>query len=336
MIRVQAPSRLHFGLLSLPGTADADWPDLEGAAHMPARHFGGVGMMVDRPGVDLTITPAATWSAEGPGSERALRFARQYCESTSATHAFRLRIDRCAPQHVGLGTGTQLALAVARGMAVALGDGDVTPVQLAPRVGRGLRSALGIHGFAAGGLLVEGGKGPNTDVSPLLCRLPFPDDWPILLILPAGLQGTHGNEEIEAFTRVSVGEQGLRQTDALCRLVLLGLLPALVERDFNGFGEALYDFNRRVGEMFRAWQGDVYAHPRVAHIVQAVRQCGAKGVGQSSWGPSVFAVMQSRQDADQVVARLCHNNVVRSEEFTIAAGDNVGARVVESPSGRRD
>jgi predicted sugar kinase len=92
MIRVQAPSRLHFGLLSLPGTADADWPDLEGAAHMPARHFGGVGMMVDRPGVDLTITPAATWSAEGPGSERALRFARQYCESTSATHAFRLRI----------------------------------------------------------------------------------------------------------------------------------------------------------------------------------------------------------------------------------------------------
>ena len=51
-----------------------------------------------------------------------------------------------------------------------------------------------------------------------------------------------------------------------CRLVLLGMLPALVERDFDSFGEALYDFNRRVGEMFRPWQGDLYAHPRVSAV----------------------------------------------------------------------
>src|SRR5205085_5154101 len=125
----------------------------------------------------------------------------------------------------------------------------------------------------------------------LVAHAAFPENWRVLLILPEGGVGTHGPREREAFATLAAGAQSEAQTDALCRLVLLGMLPALAERNLAAFGEALYDFNRRVGELFRPWQGDVYAHPRTAELVRVLRsERGVRGVGQSSWGPTVFAV----------------------------------------------
>ena len=107
MIRVRTPSRLHFGLLSLP-TED----------FAPARRcFGGVGLMIDNPGVDIRVEPADKFSATGPLAERALKFARTYCERTGITGAFRVYVESAAPEHMGLGTGTQLGLAVAWAIA---------------------------------------------------------------------------------------------------------------------------------------------------------------------------------------------------------------------------
>src|SRR5439155_19963339 len=143
-----------------------------------------------------------------------------------------------------------------------------------------------------GGLLVEGGKTDRDEIAPLLAHQPFPEDWHVLLILPRGLQGAHGAREQEAFARLADHASNLSRTEALCRLVLLGMLPALAEHDLPAFGEALYDFNRRVGEMFAPWQSGVYAHPQTTELIAWLRQQGVRGVGQSSWGPAVFAVEQ--------------------------------------------
>src|SRR5262245_19094518 len=70
MIRVVTPSRLHFGLLSLAAEGAA-WPDRAGRAVLPARRFGGAGLMVQRPGVALRVEDAADWAAEGPLAGRA-------------------------------------------------------------------------------------------------------------------------------------------------------------------------------------------------------------------------------------------------------------------------
>ena len=103
------------------------------------------------------------------------------------------------------------------------------------------------------------------------------------------------------------------------------MLPALAERDLDAFGEALYDFNRRVGEMFRAWQGDVYAHPRVVALVRLLRtELGVRGVGQSSWGPAVFAIIPS-EAAPMIVERLTHVHGWRESELIVTAAANSGA-----------
>jgi beta-RFAP synthase len=326
MIRVRAGARLHFGLLSLPAEGEVHWPDRHGVAALPARRFGGVGLMVEAPGVELTAAPATAWSAEGPLAERALAFARRFNEGLPAALPPRRLIVASAPvEHSGLGTGTQLGLAVARALAVAAGRDDLDAVALARRVGRGRRSALGVHGFAHGGFLVEAGKREPEDIAPLVARLPFPDSWRVVLAVLPAPEGVHGEREQQAFVRLRTRPAGFAAADSLCRLVLLGMLPALAEQDLEAFGEALYDFNARVGEMFAAAQGGTYASPAVAEVVAFLRREGVRAVGQSSWGPAVFAIVADQDWADDLAARLRRQFGLNAAEALVTRGWNHGA-----------
>jgi beta-ribofuranosylaminobenzene 5'-phosphate synthase len=313
---VTTGSRLHFGFLSLPG------PDT-GNAGASERVFGGAGLMIENPGTRVAVHRATEWSATGPLAPRALAFAR-YMDPTGN---YRIVVDRSAPEHAGLGTGTQLGLAVARAVTLLRGRRDVSPVALAQVLGRGQRSGLGIHGFEHGGLLVDGGKGPRTVVAPLVLRTDFPEDWRIVLVLPHGRQGLHGQIEAEAFASLT-RTSGANHGESMCRLVLMGLLPALRERDLQAFGQALYEFNRKTGEIFREWQAGVYASGEAGELVSFLRAQGHSGVGQSSWGPALFAVSDAEQ-AEDTCARLRRRFGFNHEEVLVTRAAKQGASVCE-------
>jgi beta-ribofuranosylaminobenzene 5'-phosphate synthase len=304
MIRLHAPSRLHFGLLSL--FRAEHWSNGLGELIVPARQFGGAGLMIEEPGIRLTAQAAADWSAEGPLAERVLGSARRFAETLppERVRPHRLIVESAAPEHAGLGTGTQLALAVAGALAAACGLADLDVIELARRVGRGRRSGVGIHGFGQGGFVVEAGRRAEGTIAPLVARLPFPEDWRLLVIFPPARAGLHGQREEETFASLGQGRLALDTTEALCRLVLLGMLPALRERDLDAFGEALFDFNLRSGQMFAAIQGGPYACSAVAELVAFVRRQGIRGVGQSSWGPAVFAVTADAGEAAYLAKRI--------------------------------
>jgi len=331
MIRVTAASRLHFGLFALPARGVTHWPNAEGQPTIPARHFGGVGLMVDQPGVQVAVYPAKEWTASGPSAERALDFAKRFISGRSTREdqrAFRVTIERCAREHVGLGTGTQLALAVARGLSQSIGDARANVHSLARDVGRGLRSSLGIHGFERGGLLVEGGKTAEDELAPLIVRQAFPEEWQVLLIVPRGQQGTHGIDERDAFANLAQRDCDFRRTETLCRLALLGMLPALADHDLPAFGEALYEFNRCAGEWFFPWQGGVYGNSMIEERIAWLRGHGIRGVGQSSWGPTIFAVERS-DVLQQVRQRLLDRGELREDEHIFCRAVNHGAERVE-------
>jgi beta-RFAP synthase len=313
MLRVQTASRLHFGFLSLPGAGEA------------GRRFGGVGLMVERPGLRLSAAPAAEWSAEGPLAGRALTFASSFARSGGGLSPQRLVVEQAAPEHAGLGTGTQLGLAVGRLLASAWGI-DLSAAELARRVGRGRRSALGVYGFEQGGFLVESGKRGDEGLSPLAIRVPFPEEWRVVLAIPGQAPGLHGPDEQGAFRQLAESAAVL-PTDALCRLVLLGMLPSLAEGDVRAFGEALFEFNARVGEAFARVQGGPYAGPRVAELVAFLRGQGARGVGQSSWGPTVFAVVGDEGQAADLAARVRRQFGLGADEAFVTRACNHGAVV---------
>ncbi|MCZ2340279.1 MAG: hypothetical protein LC104_00610 [Bacteroidales bacterium] len=295
MIRVSAPSRLHFGLLN--------------TGHLTGvPRFGGCGLMIEAPGVSVGVEPAPQWSATGPNAERALALAQRV---TTVCH--RVVVERCPPEHVGLGVGTSLGLSVARALRP-----DAPIEELARLTGRGLRSGVGLYGFAHGGIICDAGRDSTAELPRCGDRLAFPPDWRIVLIRPPVQPAWFGAAERQAFAESGVADpwrlyQQLRDALAQIRAALEG------DADFPAFAEAVFTFNREGGRWFESAQGGVYAAPAIAAIIDRVRQLGFVGVGQSSWGPTVFACTADAEQAEFLARHLQKDSSELSIATTAAA-----------------
>src|SRR5205814_6753388 len=105
------------------------------------------------------------------------------------------------------------------------------------------------------------------------------------------------------------------------------LLPALVGKDVHLFGRTLYEFNQMVAATFAPLQGGVYAHPRIAELVDFLRSKGVQGVGQSSWGPAVFALAANERRAITLAARIQEQLGIAPADVIVAKPLNRGAEV---------
>jgi len=285
---VEAPARLHFGVLDLSGRL--------------GRHFGGLGAAIPCPSLLLEVVPAAKLSAKGPDAERALEFARRFLAFHRRPEAGGLVIHRAIPSHAGLGSGTQLGLAVARGLAEVHGL-PTDPVELARAVARGKRSAIGTWTFALGGFIVEGGRRVGAvGIAPLLARFAVPSTWRCVVAVPPGPRGLSGEAETAAFEQLPTPAD--REVERVSHLVLMQLLPALVEADLASFGEALSAVQRITGAWFSEQQGGIFAPGPTEELVAEMVAWGAAGVGQSSWGPAVYGLVDSGDSARELAQRV--------------------------------
>jgi beta-RFAP synthase len=285
---VEAPARLHFGVLDLRG-------DL-------GRRFGGIGAAVPAPSLLLEARPAPSLTAEGPDAARVLEFAHRFAAHHTVELRVGFRVHHAIPSHAGLGSGTQLALAVARAAAELTGlPTEVTA--LARAVDRGVRSGVGTWTFAHGGFVLEGGRADHADgVAPLLAHLAFPAAWRCIVAVPQGKPGLAGDQEAAAFARLPAPDA--REVEQVAHLVLMQLLPALAEGDLMGFGTALGEVQRITGGWFAPAQGGVFAPGATRELVERLREWGAVGVGQSSWGPAVYGIVGDAAAARALAGRV--------------------------------
>ncbi len=309
-----------------PGAAAPSASGTEAGARA-ARQFGGVGVMLDGPCVELKIESAAELSAEGPHAERALDVvndAMSAWDQPQPAHC-RITISAAPPAHVGLGTGTQLALAVAAGLRAHLQLPPLEAPQLAASVGRASRSSVGTHGFFHGGLIVEAGKSAGDQLGPLVCRVPVPDDWRFALLSPREGVGLSGGGEEKAFALLPAVDPTV--SAQLAAEVMFHLAPAAQNADVAAFGESVFRFGRLAGECFAAVQGGAFASSQIADLVDTLRGWGVCGVGQSSWGPTVFAVLPSDEAASDLLARLRQSGKDESYDIRISRPWNKPAEV---------
>jgi beta-ribofuranosylaminobenzene 5'-phosphate synthase len=275
--------------------------DLSGSL---GRRFGGIGAAVPEPSLlvsaaiapTLSVHTARTLSAESDAVEDARRATHAAAERMLVSfsgpggirHGARVTLHRLIPAHHGLGSGTQLALATARAIA-ELYDWPREASGLAQIVGRAKRSAIGTHVFELGGFVLEGGRDERHErPAPLLARLAIPAAWRCVLTLPTGQSGMSGETEIEAFATLPTPP--VAEAERVAHRVLLALLPALVEDDCAAFGAALTEIQRVNGRWFASKQGGYFAPGPSAELVERLLGWGASGVGQSSWGPAVYAI----------------------------------------------
>ena len=295
---VETSARLHFGLLDLRGTL--------------GRVFGGIGAAAPAPTLLVsahladTIEVAAGDDANAD-ADRAAEFARRFLThhgaKTVSIRGARLRVHRTLPPHVGLGSGTQLALAVARALAELYDIGADAP-GLARAMGRARRSAVGTWTFAGGGLVLEGGRRPDGEcVAPLLARLHFPPAWRCVVAVPSSpATGMNGSAEAEAFAQLPSPHE--RDAEQVAHRVLMALLPALADADLATFGAALTAIQAMNGRWFAPVQGGTFTRGPSEELVRRMTEWGAAGVGQSSWGPTVYGIVDGEDAGLRLADRV--------------------------------
>ncbi|MFP6588767.1 MAG: hypothetical protein VB814_14040, partial [Pirellulaceae bacterium] len=187
------------------------------------------------------------------------------------------------------------------------------------------RSAVGTYGFEFGGLIVERGRLPSERISPLECRLDFPDAWRIMLIRPENEQGLSGDQETRAFGDIPPVSQ--RTTDQLITELESGLLPGITAADFMMAADAIENYGRIAGGCFSSIQGGPYNGRLLNRRVEWLKDLGAHGIGQSSWGPTLFCIFETEADAERFKDSMGSDDSGQTLRVEIVRADNQGADI---------
>lgn len=321
-VTVIAPARLHMGFIDLSGSL--------------GRHFGSIGMALNEIHTRITLSSAAQCRVSGPDAERALRCTQKLCAALRVSDKLRIDIESAIPEHIGLGSGTQMSLAIGMGLNALYGMGlSVRDIAFATE--RGMRSGIGIGVFEQGGLVVDGGRGEQTVTPPLIARMAIPDDWRFILVFDARGQGLHGEQELRAFD--ALPPFPAQEAARLCYLLLMQGLPALAEHAIAPFGAVITQLQQSVGEHFARAQGGVFTSSEVAEAINWLAGQGAVALGQTSWGPTGFCALESVERAESLqkraAARFAHYTNL---SFMTVSARNSGGEVLiqEQYSGHKE
>ncbi|RWE54841.1 beta-ribofuranosylaminobenzene 5'-phosphate synthase family protein [Mesorhizobium sp.] len=308
-VTIRVPARLHLGFLDLNGDT--------------GRRFGSVGLPLSEPETVVTLSRSSETIVESTESRRAGEHLSTLCSHLGIRGQHGLVVEQSIPSHAGLGSGTQIALAVASALRTLHNlpldiGGDATLLE------RGGRSGIGIASFERGGVIVDAGKDDSGRPPPVVARLPFPEEWRVIMILDHGGHGLHGDAEIAAFR--SLPPFPASGSGEICRRVLMGIMPALIEHDLPAFGAAVAAIQMLIGTHFAPAQGGVFTSKRVERVAHGLNEAGAVGIGQSSWGPTGFAFAPS-QDAAVSYVSAVQQTVEDGIEIRIVKGRNSGAKI---------
>lgn len=262
----------------------------------------------------------------GSEGERVKRFLEALAAHFGRRPNYRATVERAIPSHIGFGSGTQLALATGAAFC-ALEKLPVSTREIAKLLDRGNRSGIGVGVFDAGGVVLDGGRGPDGSLPPVIARLPFPPEWRVLLIFDTSMTGRSGQDEMSAFQALPPAPANLAAD--MCRLMLMQAMPALAEKNIVDFGGAVAELQRQMGDYFAPYQnGERFTSPSVAKTLAWLEALGVNGVGQTSWGPTGFALLASSEHA-QTVLEAAKRRWAGEENlrFLICTGRNTGAKI---------
>ena len=275
-VTVNTTARLHMGFYDL----------------FHENRFGSLGLSLDSPATQISIKKSESTLIVANGCENAAKIVEKFVKELNLKDNFTLNIDQAMPTHVGFGSGTQMALAIGAGLN-QLFNLNLNVPQIAAMANRGARSGIGIAAFMQGGLVVDAGK-VEGKLPEIALRQAFPQNWCVLLIGDSAHLGVHDEAELQAFETLKPAQISLKN------MVFNYMIPALQRADLLAFGAYMMDLQAYNGNYFAPIQGGHYASQDVADVLAWLQQNGAPCVGQSSWGPTGFAIVDRLQLAESL------------------------------------
>ncbi len=287
MLKITTPSRLHMTLIDMNASR--------------GRVDGSIGLTLDKPVISITAERADVIEVTG-SSEHAQRMKNSAAALLPPGEGICINIEKDYPSHIGMGSGTQAALAA--GMAVnRLYDLGLNVYEIAVKVGRGGTSGIGVAAFGKGGFILDGGHkfskkkaflpsaASRLPPAPVLLRKDFPD-WPVMVAIPEQ-KGASMKKEVDIFqTECPVP---LREVEQLSHVILMQLLPALFEEDMTAFGSSINAI-QELGFKKR----EVGFQPVSKVLMKILMEEGAYGAGMSSFGPTVYAFGEDAEELRKI------------------------------------
>lgn len=321
-VGVRAPGRLHLGFIDPSGSL--------------GRRFGSIGLVIDGFETELELVPAErdVLQADTPAAEAELERAAQHLcvlrERSGRREPLSLRLRRVLPPHAGFGSGTQLALAVGRAFARCHGL-ELDTATIAQWLGRGVRSGIGIAGFDAGGLLLDGGPGRDGRPARLLSRIELPAAWRVIVVLDSSMRGLSGEQERAAIAQLPPLPQAAAAD--ICHQLLMRVLPGAAGDEFEAFAPGLNRVQQLLGDHFAPAQaGSAWTSDSVGRLMRFWGEHAgeAAALGQSSWGPTGFAIVPSAAAAEGLIdAARSAGTLDGALELRVVTARNRGALVTE-------
>ncbi len=301
-IKIDAGSRIHLGFIDPLGISGRRW--------------GSVGLYLDQPKLSIIIERSDNLTIHGP---RWLRDIASRVSEKLEVNGLKIVCEEYIPRHIGLGSGTQTILSI--GLAASRLYGlDYTLEEIVEIFNRCKTSGTGYWLFQKGGLVIDGGRTSSTKIPPLLFRYDFPSEWKILLAIPTveGL-GLHSQVEEESFNKLNAAS--LKDSSSI---ILMKLLPSIIEKDFSKFSEAVEELDNLTSCFFKDIQSGSY-HPLSKKIVELMKNLGVQGIGQSSWGPTIYGFVR-KDEVEYMARRLKPVDIFR---YLFTDARNYGAQVIE-------
>ena len=291
MLEIITPSRLHLTLIDMNASI--------------GRVDGSIGLTLDNPVIKIKVRKSDIVEITGK-SEHIERMRNSAKALLPEGEGIQISVEKDYPSHIGLGSGTQAALAA--GMAVnELYDLGLSVNEIALKAGRGGTSGIGVAAFGNGGFILDGGHkfsekkaflpsaASKLPPAPVLLRKEFPD-WDIVVAVPAQ-KGASQKSEVHIFQKEC--PVPLHEVEKLSHVILMQLLPALFENNIVTFGKSI-DAIQELGFKKR----EVELQPVSSDLMQALRDGGAYGAGMSSFGPTVYAFGEDTENLKKIARQL--------------------------------
>ncbi len=276
-VTIKAPSRLHLGMIDLNGEL--------------GRIYGSIGVALNNPSILVEARTSDKLEIKGKDTERVRQLVERFPQSYNVDTNVEINVKEIIPEHIGLGSGTQLSLAIASCLS-NLNKLNIGVRDLAKTMNRGIMSGIGIEAFRKGGFIIDSGRSVNgnEDLPFVTYRHNFPENWTFILTVPSIRRGFSGKDEELAFKKVIPSSPKI--AGDICRLLQMKMLPSLIERDIETFGQALMDVDRKVGLYFKEVQHGIYKEKIIKSLIDCMLDSGSHGAGQSSWGPAVYGIVE--------------------------------------------
>ncbi|WNY26252.1 beta-ribofuranosylaminobenzene 5'-phosphate synthase [Methanolapillus ohkumae] len=322
MFEIATPSRVHMTLIDMNGGF--------------GRQDGSAGLALKEGGVTLRAQKSDDFSildAEGNSFRSEMELYDYVFKSVAPLldvkegRGIEIQLLSDVKQHIGLGSGTQLALSAAKAVneLYAL---NKNIRELAVLAKRGGTSGIGVLAFEKGGFIVDAGHKINSKngfvpssrstakPADMLLRMDFPD-WDVIVAIPPKT-GISGDAEKTFFQSVCPVPQD--ETFEVSHIVLMQLIPSIIEKDIETLGNAI-DRLQKLG--FKKHEVQIQP-PEVKSLMMEMKKCGAYGAGVSSFGPAVYGFSESRNESEDIKSTLLEK-MPKGSDVMITKANNSGA-----------